>query len=821
MHKVWKRALVVLTMATVMSNNVTVIEAARSEVSGMSKFVEEIGVENTEKLQKRDNGNSAIKIVGFEKLSEEKCTIEIDDEMQVPECIEEYPTELRAYVEDERNLVTIPVKWENTSTYNAEGSTIFYEYTPKWDENEYILAENVSIEKDVPKITIILKEGDESTADKEDDPQYDRAMQQKASSSSKRRSRASLAGSTYIHNERFAGYAVLNGIDVSKYQGYIDWNDVKNAGVDFAIIRVGYRGTESGTLNEDDYYQINIERAINAGLKVGVYIYSQAITNAEAVEEANYVLDRISAYNITLPVVIDYEYAGEGKGRLYNANLSVDAATSVCNSFCARVAEAGYTPMVYANKNMLEKKLNASAISKNYKVWLANYTTQTSYQGAYEFWQYSSKGSVNGIGGNVDCNFWYRPKSEVNGQTIADGTYVIASALNNDMVLNIVNGEAKDGANLSLLTRNGSLAQSFTVRYIGDGKYALIANCSGKMIDVAGGGNVAGTNVHQYRDNGLDTQRWYIQDAGNGYYYLESCANGMYLDVDNGTATDGTNVQIWNYNQSAAQKFKFSKTGLNLGNDGNWYYYTNGRIDTNYVGMASNDYGWWYVRNGSVDWNYTGVASNEYGLWYMQNGALNLAYTGMACDEKAWYYVVNGAVDKTYTGMACNEYGWWYYQNGQLNWDYTGMACNEYGWWYYQNGQLNWDYTGMACNEYGWWYYQNGQLSWDYTGMACNEYGWWYYQNGQLNRDYTGMACNEYGWWYYQNGQLNWDYTGMACNEYGWWYYQNGQLNWDYTGIGYNEYGAWYYENGSIRFDYTGPITINGVSYNVVGGMVM
>lgn len=219
---------------------------------------------------------------------------------------------------------------------------------------------------------------------------------------------------TYTHHSTFDGRTIINGIDVSQWQKNIDWTKVKAAGIDYAFIRVGYRGYGSaGTLNEstkDTYYDTNMQNAIAAGVNVGIYIFSQAITPDEAREEAQYILNHIGNYNVTMPLIMDYEYASDASdgGRLKKAKLSKDAATSVCMAFCDTIAAAGYTPMVYANKSMLETQLNPSALTaKGYRIWLANYTTNTAYGGDFDFWQYSSEGKVNGITGNVDMNFYY------------------------------------------------------------------------------------------------------------------------------------------------------------------------------------------------------------------------------------------------------------------------------------------------------------------------------------------------------------------------------------------------------------------------------
>lgn len=224
-----------------------------------------------------------------------------------------------------------------------------------------------------------------------------------------------FTSSTYTHNDIFKNYNIYNGIDVSKYNGDINWAKVKKDGVDFVIVRVGYRGYgKSGTLCTDPNYKANIEGALAAGIKVGVYYFTEALTTDEAREEAKFCISKIKDYNITLPVAIDYEYPTDGKnpiGRMYNAKLTKTEATANVKAFCAAVKKAGYTPLVYANKSDLSSLINGKTIGNTYKVWLANYTTKTTYANSYEYWQYTSSGKVNGITGKVDCNFWYTKKS--------------------------------------------------------------------------------------------------------------------------------------------------------------------------------------------------------------------------------------------------------------------------------------------------------------------------------------------------------------------------------------------------------------------------
>ncbi len=192
------------------------------------------------------------------------------------------------------------------------------------------------------------------------------------------------------------------GIDVSKYNKDIDWNAAGADGIGYAIIRVGYRGSSTGCLVEDPYFEKNIEGARNAGLKVGVYFFTQAVNEAEAAEEAGAVAALVSASELDLPVFLDVEGSGSDNGRAD----SLDTATRSANikTFCDTMTSLGYKAGVYANKKWLTQKIDTSQISE-YMVWLAQYNVQSpSYEGGYSIWQYTSKGSVNGINGNVDMD---------------------------------------------------------------------------------------------------------------------------------------------------------------------------------------------------------------------------------------------------------------------------------------------------------------------------------------------------------------------------------------------------------------------------------
>jgi len=191
------------------------------------------------------------------------------------------------------------------------------------------------------------------------------------------------------------------GIDVSKWNGNINWTAVKNSGVSFVIIRCGYRGSSTGVMVEDPKFKTNIKGATDAGLKVGIYFFSQAITDVEAVEEASMTIGLIKNYKISYPVFLDVEDSG-GRGDRIDSNTR----TAVIKAYCETLKNSGYTAGVYANKSWLSGKMNVGSLSA-YKIWLAQYNTQPTYSGKYDMWQYSSKGSVSGINGNTDMNLSY------------------------------------------------------------------------------------------------------------------------------------------------------------------------------------------------------------------------------------------------------------------------------------------------------------------------------------------------------------------------------------------------------------------------------
>ncbi|MCQ2519688.1 MAG: glycoside hydrolase family 25 protein [Lachnospiraceae bacterium] len=193
-------------------------------------------------------------------------------------------------------------------------------------------------------------------------------------------------------------------IDVSSFQKDIDWDKVKAAGVEYAIIRCGFRGYGSGKIVEDTFFKSNIEDATSAGIKVGVYFFTQAIDEKEAVEEAEYALKLIEGYDIELPVAIDIE---EINDKARTDNLDNDMRSDYCVAFMDRIKEAGYTPMIYTNLKYFIKYLNMDKL-EGYEKWFAYYNDNIYFPYEIAIWQYSSTGTIDGIDSSVDLNITFK-----------------------------------------------------------------------------------------------------------------------------------------------------------------------------------------------------------------------------------------------------------------------------------------------------------------------------------------------------------------------------------------------------------------------------
>ena len=203
----------------------------------------------------------------------------------------------------------------------------------------------------------------------------------------------------YLRLQNVTSYA---GVDVSAYQGDIDWEKVKASGIDFAIIRLGYRGYESGKLVEDKYAKENLKGAKEAGLRVGAYFFSQALSIKETDQEIEYMLDILGDTKLDMPIVLDWEIPSSDAR---TAKMDARTLTDIQRHFCGQMRDRGYTPMVYFNWHQSENLYYLSEL-EDYPFWLALYQDRMTYPWHVEMWQWTDKGKVPGIAGNVDLNVY-------------------------------------------------------------------------------------------------------------------------------------------------------------------------------------------------------------------------------------------------------------------------------------------------------------------------------------------------------------------------------------------------------------------------------
>ena len=638
-------------------------------------------------------------------------------------------------------------------------------------------------------------------------------------------------GKTYTHNDfNTEDCDVVPCIDVSYHQGTIDWTKVKNAGIDYVILRAGYRASASGTLNKDKMFETYIKDAQKAGLKVGAYIYSQAISVEEAEAEANFILNRIKNYTIDLPVVFDYEYYGAQEGRLYNAHLSKSEKTKCAEAFCKKVSAAGYQAMVYANASFCESELDTAALHKKYQIWMARYNSYSykesrdkgvRYGGQIDFWQCSESAKVDGIDStSVDFNWWYKSK---NAQA---GSGVVYDSAMGAWVYQV----------------NGKIDTDYTgVAYNSNGWWYVK---NGK-VDFTYTGLASNANGWWYIRNGqVDFTYTGFAGNANGNWYVE---NGQITFRKNGIEYGTVKGKTGWWHVKGSQVVHDTTVAEN---ENGWWYVKNGKVDFTYTGLASNENGWWYVKNGQVDFKYNGFAENEKGWWYLEDGKVTFSKNGVEYGtvkgKTGWWHIKESQADLTYTGFAENEKGWWYLEDGKVTfakdgieygtvkgktgwWHIRGsqvvydttVAENENGWWRVKNGQVDFTYTGFADNENGDWYVENGQVTFGKDsieyGTVKGKKGWWHVKNSRVVYD-TTVAENENGWWYVKDGKVDFAYDGLAENENGWWYLEGGQVTFQYTGIAENENGTWYVKTSQVDFTYSGKVVFDKIAYVIKNG---
>lgn len=258
---------------------------------------------------------------------------------------------------------------------------------------------------------------------------------------------------------------ITTGIDVSEFQGNIDWKAVADSGIDFAMIRVGYRGMKNGEIKEDACAKYNLQEASKNGLEIGAYFFSTAVTEEEAKEEAEWTKNLLSGYPVTYPVAYNCEGFQNPSSRQFE--LSVEERTKLADAFLKSIEEGSYTGMFYAAKNELDDNnlWNADDLSLNYRIWVAQYSDQTwpektksDYTGDHVMWQYTNQGKLDGIKGAVDFNVAYFGYSQSQQAVDENGAEQVEA--NVEVGVNFTEVEeqvtAKDEVNLRSTMEQGS-----------------------------------------------------------------------------------------------------------------------------------------------------------------------------------------------------------------------------------------------------------------------------------------------------------------------------------------------------------------------------
>ena len=527
------------------------------------------------------------------------------------------------------------------------------------------------------------------------------------------------------------------GVDVSKYQGEIDWTKAKENGVEFAFIRVGYRGSGTGALREDPCFRQNMEGALKNGIRVGVYIFSQAITESEAVEEAQYTLERIAGYSVELPVVIDYEFAGNGDGRLYQADLSREEMTSICRAFCETVESAGYHGMVYANRSLLRDNMYADELAKDYYIWMAHYTSNTDYTGKYDFWQYTSNGDGYKYGmsdKNVDLNYWYD-----------DGSIYTA---------------IYEGINYSAVFEPSFYAEKYpeVKESCGENKAKLLEHFAKWGVEAGWQGNKE-FDVQAYKNRYEDLRVKFGEDLRSYYlHYInygkqegrigrpESSTNtGVTINPAPETNTGNNNTNNNNTNNNNTNNTNASNTNttvkpIDLKNEGGtWKYYENGVHKKEKYGFITFEGSKFLVAGGKVAVEMNGLAQdpeNPSVCYYLAGGQAQLQYTGLVQYDGQWFYVNQGQLDTLKSGYIEYDGSLFYISAGRILNEASGLNLDSDSvkWYYLAHGQVQKHYTGLTQYDGQWFYVVNGVLADTYTGSVTYDGTTFTVVNGTLQK---------------------------------------------------------------------------------------
>ncbi len=598
--------------------------------------------------------------------------------------------------------------------------------------------------------------------------------------------------------------ATAQGIDVSEHQGRIDWNAVKASGIDFAILRVGF-GAPSWGGRVDYQFNRNISECERLGIPYGVYIYSYAFDNQQAADEASMVIDCLSGHNPRLPVYYDLE------DKTIIADGRQSGIASRAQIFCNKISSAGYKPGIYANLNWFNNILTDPVFkSGSWDHWIAQYNSQCHYTGSYSFWQYTSRGKVSGISGNVDMNYAYVDVSLYYWQ-LKEGTWYYATS----------DGKAY----------TGWLFQSGTW-------YWLEPDVGGAM---ATGLHECNGSLYWFNSSGAMATGW-VLDGGTWYYATGSGAlargpvsvGGVPYCFD---ARTGAMLTGYQTDARGVRRYFGSCGPLNGWGlvDGSWYWFADGIASTGWLYTGGS---WYWLDPDAGGAMATGLhVCNGAAYWFNASGAMA---TGWVLDGGTWYYATgSGALASGWLNLN----GTWYWLDPSTHAMVTGFhECNGSLYWFNSSGAMA---TGWVLDG-GTWYYATGSgaLARGPVSVGGVPYCFdartgamltGYQTDARGVRRYFGSCgpLNGWGlvdgsWYWFADGiaSTGWLYTGgswywldpdaggaMAtglhvCNGAAYWFNASGAMatGWVLDG------GTWYYATGSGALA-SGWLNLNGTWY--------
>lgn len=560
--------------------------------------------------------------------------------------------------------------------------------------------------------------------------------------------------------------ATAQGIDVSEHQGRIDWNAVKASGIDFAILRVGF-GAPSWGGRVDYQFNRNISECERLGIPYGVYIYSYAFDNQQAADEASMVIDCLSGRNPRLPVYYDLE------DKTIIADGRQSGIASRAQIFCNKISSAGYKPGIYANLNWFNNILTDPVFkSGSWDHWIAQYNSQCHYTGSYSFWQYTSRGKVSGISGNVDMNYAYVDVSLYYWQ-LKEGTWYYATS----------DGKAYTG----WLCQGGTW-------------YWLEPDVGGAM---ATGLHECNGSLYWFNSSGAMSTGW-VLDGGTWYYATGSGAlargpvsvGGVPYCFD---ARTGAMLTGYQTDAQGVRRYFGSCGPLNGWGlvDGSWYWFADGIASTGWLYTGGS---WYWLDPDAGGAMVTGLhACNGSAYWFSASGAMA---TGWVLDGGTWYYA---------TGSGALASGWlslngaWYWLDPSTHAMATGVqtigSCE-----YIFNSTGKMMANCWSNGDGSWMYHSSSSGAIDLKGIMTDSgiqlidddgnarTGWIESQGARYYCSASGVILT--GWqqiagsWYYFNpdGRMATGWLNDGSNWY-WLDSASGAMKTGWLSLG----GTWYY----------------------------